>query len=92
MYTFVFSINSDLILASIPDKATSFPQTFTDLASNPFSRAKETDLDVCKYYTNSGKYCILFDVDESNQEVIIWGIVHRSYLHKLMTGRIMLGI
>jgi len=89
MFTFVFATSARIIQAIPSPRSTSLPDTFIGLASNPMARAKPTNLPIIgNYYVNSGRYCILFDVDEANRRVIVYGIVASSYLHKVLTGRI----
>lgn len=89
MYTFRFAISVNLVQAKIPEKATSFPVTYTGLATNPLARAKKTEISaIGEFYVNSGNFCILFDIDEPNQLIIIYGIVRKEYLHKIITGKI----
>lgn len=89
MYTFRFSQSADLVTVTIPEKTTSFPDTFEELANNPLARAKATNIQaIGEYYVNSGRFCILFDIDEDNNIIIVYGIVRSEYLHKILTGRI----
>lgn len=89
MYTFVFSQKSNLVLATVPEKTTSLPTTFTDLANNPLARAKKTNIPIIgEYYVNSGNFCVLFDINATKQEITVYGIVRKEYLHKILTGRI----
>ncbi|MEP7163858.1 MAG: hypothetical protein ABI741_04140 [Ferruginibacter sp.] len=89
MYSFVFSPKANLSLTTVPEKTTSFPTTFTELANNPKARSKKTNIPaIGEYYVNSGRFCILFDLDEINQIIIVYGIVRSEYLHKIITGRI----
>lgn len=91
MYTFRLSNSAVTNQAKIPEKATSLPGTYSDLADNPRARAKPTNIPaIGEYYVNSGNFCILFDIDEANQMIVVYGVVRKEYLHKILTGRLLI--
>jgi len=58
------------------------------LSSNPIGRAKLTNKNIFgEYYINSGnQHCIVFDIDETNNVVLIYRVLRSAHLHKILVG------
>jgi hypothetical protein len=85
MYSFRFTLSADLRQVSLLNRQT----IYKGLSQNPYARAKKTNIPLIgEYYVNSGRLCILFDIDDTDNVIIIYGIVRSEYLHKIITGRI----
>lgn len=90
MYYFICPEDARLRLIKFGKKSPSIPTCLEELSVDPLARAKETGIPaIGKYYVNAGKYCLLFEIDESQKKVIILHVVYDSYLHKILTGRIL---
>ena len=60
-----------------------------ELANNPKAKAIPTNIPIIgEYYVNAGRYCILFDIDDSAQIVKIYSVVLSAYLDKVLKGKI----
>lgn len=89
MYSFLIpkTVVEDLNKAN--SGSPSVMQRIEEMASNPFSKAIKTDIRIIgDYYVNAGRYCILFNVDESTSTITIKSIVLDNLLHKILTDRI----
>lgn len=59
------------------------------LAQSPLAEAIKTNIPIIgSYYTNCGRWCLLFDVSEKDEKIRLLHLVLSPYLHKIITGRI----
>ncbi len=93
MYGFKISDEAKSKLSSLGEK---YKEGLTNgldiLNTNPLLKAKPTNNRLIgEYYINCGnQHCILFDLDEENNIVLIRRILRRPFLHKVLTRKIML--
>lgn len=70
-------------------KSPSVAERVHDLCENPFKKAIPTNIAIIgTYYSNCGRWCLLFDIDEDKEMVDIVGVMADAKLHKILTGRI----
>jgi len=70
-------------------KSPSVSTKLAEIAENPLNNAIRTHIPAMgDYYINAGRWCILFNVKETEEVVDVLSIVLSPYLHKILTGRI----
>jgi hypothetical protein len=89
MYKFEIS---EEVIKKIKSAKTISPSVVTKLdglATSPLKEAIKTNIPLIgNYYTNCGRWCLLFNVNEKEETVQILQIVLSPYLHKIITGRL----
>jgi mRNA-degrading endonuclease RelE of RelBE toxin-antitoxin system len=89
MYEFIISKSVEKSLRKYVLRSPSIDDKLTGLSTNPYSIALPTEIScIGKYYTNAGRYCVLFNVDETKKEIIVLNVVLSPLLHKIMASRI----
>lgn len=89
MYSFRIPLPVLQKLIELRRKFPSIDARLTDLANNPQGRATPTNIQaIGDFYTNAGRSCILFNIDQNTQVITILDVVDRSYLYKVLQGKI----
>lgn len=88
---YIFKV-SDEVIESLKEANIISPSVsirLGEIVLNPYSKAIPTNIELIgNYYINTGRYCILFNVNEIDNSIEIIKICYSSYLHKILTGKI----
>jgi mRNA-degrading endonuclease RelE of RelBE toxin-antitoxin system len=89
MYSFDVTDNVLEKLKECNKKSPSISVRLEELANNPMGRAIPTHIPLIgDYYVNAGRYCILFNVDQTNSKVTIISVKLSPYLDKILRNKI----
>jgi len=85
MYQLAYTSTSLSKIAEVSGKHPSVKDNIKKLASNPYEASLKVNVPgLSDYYINSGRYCLLVNIDDSSNCVEIVSVVHRSLLYRIL--------